>query len=264
MVERAGPAHHAGMDAPPLFPPATWWLVAAVFALAGAVKGVAGLGLPTLAMALLSLWWPPAAAASLMLLPALLTNLAQCVGPHARTLARRLAPMWLGMVAGTLACPWDGLGASGRGTSFALGVVLAGHGVVGLLGLMLPAPGRHAGAWGAAAGAAGGLLSASTGVFVVPMVAYLQAPRLERDALVQALGLSFMVATLALAWRLRTAGVDVGGRHAAPVLAVALASAFAGLAVGARLRGRLSPTAFRRALNAVFTVLGVLMAVRAL
>ena len=42
----------------------TLW-VAAVFALAGGVKGITGMGLPTVAMSLLGLWMPPAQAAAL-------------------------------------------------------------------------------------------------------------------------------------------------------------------------------------------------------
>ena len=49
------------------------------------------------------------------------------------------------------------------------------------------------------AGAATGVVTAATGVFVIPAVPYLQALDLGREDLVQALGLSFTVSTLALA-----------------------------------------------------------------
>ena len=47
-------------------------------------------------------------------------------------------------------------------------------------------------------GAATGAITAATGVFVVPAVPYLQTLGLQRDALVQAMGLCFTVSTLAL------------------------------------------------------------------
>ncbi|MEG0202205.1 MAG: sulfite exporter TauE/SafE family protein, partial [Comamonas sp.] len=58
---------------------ATWMAAAAVavFALAGLVKGVVGLGLPTVSMALLALFMPPAQAAALLLLPSLVSNVMQ-------------------------------------------------------------------------------------------------------------------------------------------------------------------------------------------
>ncbi|MBF3247578.1 sulfite exporter TauE/SafE family protein, partial [Pseudomonas aeruginosa] len=48
-------------------------------------------------------------------------------------------------------------------------------------------------------GLATGALTAVTGVFVIPAVPYLGALGLQRDELVQALGLSFSASTLALA-----------------------------------------------------------------
>lgn len=249
------------MDSLPQFPAATWPAIAAVFLLAGVVKGVSGMGLPTLAMALLSLSWPAASSAALMLLPALLTNIAQCVGPHTGALARRLAPLWFGMIVGTLGCPWTGLG--GPTAQVSLGAVLVVYAAFGLWRPRLPDPGRHAAWLGAAAGVLGGLLNASTGVFVMPMVPYLQALRLERDAMVQALGLSFTVASLSLAGRLGLGGA-IPGAGDLPAVAVALAAAFIGMAAGARGRRLLAPPAFQRVLMAVFGALGLLMLGRAL
>lgn len=230
--------------------------VAASFVLAGFVKGVSGMGLPTLAMALLSLQLPAAQAAALMLAPALLTNVAQCLGPHGPALARRLWPLWLGLVLGTLFAPVPGLG-SGLARR-ALGVVLVGYGLFGLAGPVLPMPGRQAGWLGLLAGGMGGALSAATGVFVLPLVPYLQALRLPRAALIQALGVSFTLASLALAARLGT------GMRAPPSLAavaVALGAAWGGMSLGARWRERLPAPLFRRALHAVFVLLGLLMLV---
>ncbi|NDG48112.1 MAG: sulfite exporter TauE/SafE family protein, partial [Rhodospirillales bacterium] len=52
-----------------------------IFTLAGLVKGVVGLGLPTIAMGLLGLWLPPLQAASLLLVPSIVTNIVQMAGP---------------------------------------------------------------------------------------------------------------------------------------------------------------------------------------
>lgn len=55
--------------------------VVVVFVLAGGVKGVTGMGLPTVAVSLLGLWLAPAQATALLLAPSLATNVAQCRGP---------------------------------------------------------------------------------------------------------------------------------------------------------------------------------------
>lgn len=232
--------------------------VAVSFVLAGVVKGVSGMGLPTLAMALLSLQLPSATAAALMLGPALLTNVAQCFGRHGAALLRRLWPMWLALVLATLFAPVPGL-ASGAARAV-LGAVLVAYGLFGLARPRLPAPGRHAGWLGGLAGAVGGALSAATGVFVMPLVPYLQALALSRAALIQALGISFTLASLALAVRL--GGLDTAAPPQAPALAVALVAAVAGMGLGARWRQRLPAAQFQRALHAVFLVLGLLMLAR--
>ncbi|MFL5331975.1 MAG: TSUP family transporter, partial [Geminicoccaceae bacterium] len=74
------------------------------FLLAGFVKGVIGLGLPTVAMGLLSTVMAPAQAASLLIVPSFITNVWQlATGPRFAVLARRLWLMMAGVVVGTLA-----------------------------------------------------------------------------------------------------------------------------------------------------------------
>lgn len=216
---------------------------AAIFLLAGFAKGVVGLGLPTIAMGLLGLMMPPAQAASLLVVPSLATNVWQmAAGPGLAPLLRRLWPMMLGIGIGT----WAGAGlltSAGDRATTALGTVLVLYAVIGLTPVRFAVPDR-AQAWLAPlVGAATGLVTAATGVFVVPAVPYLQALAMEKDELVQALGLSFTVSTLTLAASLTHDGVlDLslaGGSLAA------LAPALAGMALGQRVRDRVRPETFR-------------------
>ena len=234
-----------------------------VFLAAGAVKGVSGMGLPTFSMALLGLVMPPATAASLMVLPSLATNVAQCAGPHWRPLARRLWPMWIALALATVFTPLPDLGTSGPGARIALGGVLIAYGLWGLARPALPDAGNHIVLAGSIAGALSGLVAASTGVFVMPMVPCLQSLRLAKDELIQALGLSFMIATLALAIRLGHTGIALDSVDLT-ALVLATAAAFLGLALGNAMRSRLQPAAFQRALYLVFSVLGLVMVGRAL
>ena len=78
-------------------------IVVAVFVLAGVVKGVIGLGLPTIAMGLLSALMTPNQAAAILIVPALLTNVWQMWdGPALKVLLRRLWPMLGCALLGTL------------------------------------------------------------------------------------------------------------------------------------------------------------------
>jgi uncharacterized membrane protein YfcA len=238
-----------GMDSFALLP-----ALAAVFFAAGLVKGISGMGLPTVAMSLLGLLMPTAAAAALTTLPALATNAAQCLGPHGRLLLRLLWPAWLGLALATLLAPGLDDAALAQAAPRLLGTVLLAYGAWGLWRPQLPALHGHRRAIGALAGVATGCVTAATGVFVLPLVPYLQMLRLERAALVQALGLSFTVATLALALRLHAGGLSVAAQAATPL---ALAAAFGGLAAGRLVRDRLSGPAFQRALSLVFIGLGL-------
>jgi uncharacterized membrane protein YfcA len=224
---------------------------AAVFLLAGLVKGVVGLGLPTVAMGLLALFLAPAEAAALLLLPSLVTNFVQVgVAPGLAALLRLMGPLLLGTTAGTLAgfALWGGVG--GRGAEAALGVALLAYAGLGLTGWRPRLP-RGA---GGVAGAATGLVTAATGVFILPAVPWLQSQGLAKDALVRAMGIAFTVSTLAL-------GVGLAGIGRLPVVAVggsalALGPALAGLWLGGLLRGRLSEAGFRRALFLGLAALG--------
>ena len=237
-------------------------LIGFVFLAAGVVKGVSGMGLPTFSMALLGLFMPPAMAATLMVLPSLATNVTQCIGPHASALARRLWPMWLGLIAGTIFSPLQGLGASGEGARTLLGTVLIAYGLWGLMKPALPGLRGHAILAGGLAGALSGLLAASTGVFVMPLVPYLQTLRLEKEELIQALGLTFMIATVSLAIRLGHTGIAMSSVDIAD-LGIAIATAFLGLYIGTALRNRMQPVLFQRALYTVFALLGTVMVMKA-
>ncbi len=76
-------------------------LIAAAFLLAGFVKGVIGLGLPTVSMGLLAVTMPPAQALAIVIVPAIVTNIWQTfVGPYLRDIIRRLWPLMIGTVVG--------------------------------------------------------------------------------------------------------------------------------------------------------------------
>ena len=234
--------------------------VGAVFALAGVVKGVIGLGLPTIAMGLLAIVMPPVHAAAVLLVPSFVTNLWQMMaGPALGTVVRRLWPMMLAVCLGT----WAGLGlmtgVTAKFGTLLLGVALALYAVAGLAELRLTAPKAWEPILSPVVGAITGLITAATGVFVIPAVPYLQAIGFEKEELVQALGLSFTVSTLALAVNVALeGGLEVA---AAGESALALVAACAGMWFGQAIRQRLSPALFRKWFFAGLLLLGVYLAV---
>lgn len=220
--------------------------IGGVFVLAGFVKGVVGLGLPTVAVGMLGLVMPPVQAAALLVAPSMVTNVVQLwSGPRLGALLARLWPMMIGIVIGTLVCGALAPPSAMAKATAALGVVLALYAVAGLSAWHPAVPAAHERWLGALAGLTTGAITAVTGVFVIPAVPYLQGLGLARDELVQALGLSFTVSTVALAISLALGGVF---GHA-PVIGAslaALAPALAGMWIGQRLRDRIPPARFRQ------------------
>ncbi|AMD47348.1 hypothetical protein BTL50_07360 [Bordetella holmesii] len=230
--------------------------VLAVFLLAGFVKGCIGLGMPTVAVGLLSMTMPATQAAALLVVPAVITNVWQMAsGGHFRVLLRQLAPLLITICLGTALGVWLFRNVSETGASSLLGAALLCYAAVGLSPLALRVPPRHEGWLGALCGAVTGLITAVTGVFVLPAVPYLQALGMGRNLLVQAMGISFVVSTLAMAGGLVYAGAlgpaELGGS------AVALVPAMLGMWGGQKLRERISEKAFKRGFFVALALLGV-------
>lgn len=230
-----------------------------IFTLAGTVKGAIGLGLPTVSMGLLSLMMPPGQAAALLLLPSLITNLWQLLcGPMLGALCRRLWPMMLCVTLGTLLSAGALTASDGRLAPLALGVCLIGYALLGFTrfnGRISATAEPWLGPWlGPLCGLVTGVLTGATGVFVIPAVPYLNALGLARDDLVQALGLSFTVSTLALAaglaWHQALPGALLGGSL------LALLPALGGMWLGGIVRRHCSPLIFRRCFFSGLLVLG--------
>jgi uncharacterized membrane protein YfcA len=215
------------------------------FLLAGLVKGVIGMGLPTIAVGLLAKVMAPAQAAALLIIPSFVTNVWQLVaGPSCLSLLRRLWPMMVGIGAGT----WAGSGllsqdAGGR-ASVTFGATLVAYAILGLTRIKLEVPRAWEPWLSLPIGAVTGVVTTATGVLVIPAVPYLGALGLEKDDLVQALGLSFTVSTMALAGSLFFEGVFHESLAGTSLLA--LAPALIGMFVGQRLRNRVKPATFRR------------------
>jgi uncharacterized membrane protein YfcA len=99
-------------------------------------------------------------------------------------------------------------------------------------------------------------------VFVIPAVPYLQALGLEKEDLVQALGLSFTVSTFALAAGLASRGAFHPGAVGASLLCTV--PALLGMALGQLIRTRVNPATFRLIFLIGLLVLGTDLSVRSI
>jgi uncharacterized membrane protein YfcA len=218
------------------------------FLLAGFVKGVIGMGLPTITVGVLSLVLSPAEAVVLMLVPALVTNVWQgLAGPHLMMILRRLWPTLVGLCVGTWLAGVVGLAlltpeTASRGR-VVLGSTLIVYAMLGLANIHFRLRDGTEPWLGPIVGVATGILSAATGVYMIPAIPYYQAIGLEKDALVQTQGVSYTVSTVALAVLLF--GNGVLHTNNATLSTVAVLPAILGMVLGQHIRARVRPEVFR-------------------
>jgi uncharacterized membrane protein YfcA len=233
--------------------------IAAVFMLAGFVKGVVGLGLPTVSMGLLAVSMPPAQALAIVIVPAIVTNIRQTfAGPYLRDILRRLWPLLLGTAIGARLNAGMLTGPYARYGTIFLGILLVIYAAVGLRKFVIRVTARHEKWVGGIVGLITGAISAATGVQVIPSMPFMQAIGMEKDELVQALGVFFTVATIALAFNLSSAGL-LDQSTLLPG-AIAMVCSFAGMASGQAVRSRMQGEVFRRWFLIAMILLGVYLA----
>jgi uncharacterized membrane protein YfcA len=231
-------------------------LVLAIFLLAGAVKGVVGLGLPTVSLAALSIVVELPVAVMLMVIPSAITNLWQALdGPHFVELMRRF---WLMLLASAIGV-WFAYGllliTNPKAMTGVLGITLCAYAAVSLPGRRLVPRVTREPIVSPMIGLTTGALAGATGSLVMPMVPYLQALELERDTLVQMMGISFTVSTVAIGVAILDHGT-YDGEQALLSLA-ALVPAVVGMKLGQKLRRRFSEAMFRRCLFIGLLVIGI-------
>ncbi|MEM1049499.1 MAG: sulfite exporter TauE/SafE family protein [Pseudomonadota bacterium] len=237
-------------------------LVLATFLFGGISKGLIGLGLPVVVLALLAAPLGVPTALALMVVPAVLTNIWQALdGGALFALLRRLWSFFLAAICGVTLGGFVLAGASEALLLALLGGVLTVYAGFGLLSPPLPEPGRHEVWMAPSAALAGGVMFGMVGNFIVPGVLYLQAIRLGRDGLVQALGMTFIVISSTLGVSLTSHSVltpDI-----ALVGALCVPSTLLGMVIGRRIRRHVSEETFRRLFLVGLLLTGIYNLVRA-
>ena len=236
--------------------------IAATFLLAGAVKGVIGLGLPTVSLGLLTVALDLTTAMALLIIPSFITNVWQAmVGGNGRAILTRVWPFLLMATVSV----WFGAIALTRLDLSLLSALLGGllvvYAVLNLAGVRLSVPAQREVWVGPLFGTINGIFTGMTGSFVVPGVMFLQAIGLSRDMLVQAMGMLFTVSTVALALALQNN--DILTTQLTLVSTAAVLPAAVGMIAGQCIRHRLSEDRFRQIFFIGILMLGAYIIVNA-
>ena len=230
-------------------------IILITFVIAGTVKGIIGLGLPSVSLGILTLAFDLPTAMALMVAPSLVTNIWQaCTGGHGKALLLRLWPFFaLATVmvgVGGLLFPHVDL----QILSGLLGILLVAYSAASLSGFKLKPDARHGLPGQLVCGAVNGLLTGLTGSFVVPGVMYLQAIELHRDALIQAMGILFTVSTLALALTLQSNAILTAELSVQSMLGIP--TAIGGMMLGQKIRRSITEATFRKVFFYAILILG--------
>lgn len=244
----------------------TLWEVAfaaTVFLIAGSAKGLLGIGLPTIAISLMSQVLDPRLAVTLTLGPLLLTNLQQAVrsGHILRTL-RRYAPYWVTLA---VVITLSALYAQDLSTRALLWVMGIGVILFTLAQLLIHPPRLpehlHHPAQ-IAAGTVSGIMGGVTAIWGPPVLMYLIAARVDKDEFVRATGVLLTMGAIPLTASYAWQGIFVGDK--ALVSLALVIPAMLGFALGERFRARLNPQRFQKAVLWMFLILGLNLVRRAL
>ncbi|QPC41868.1 sulfite exporter TauE/SafE family protein [Kaustia mangrovi] len=238
-------------------------VVALAYLAAGFVKGASGLGFSTTCLPILVLALGLKDALALVIIPSVVANIFLILSSgHLKETARRFWPLYAaqipGIVAGLALLAWI----DGAVATVVLGLVLGAYAAVALAQpefRLAPGPERLL---RAPVGFATAVINGLTGSQVMPVVPYMLALRLDPKRFVQAVNLSFTLSSLVMAVGLSRIGLF--GEHELAVSVAGLVPSYAGIWIGGRMRGRLSPDQFRRFVLTVLGVLGLVLVLRSL
>lgn len=218
----------------------------AVFLLAGTVKGLVGLGLPTITIALTSLVLPLTEAIALIALPTIFTNVWQAaIGGRFWVILRRQGPLIVPLMIALYLTMWL-VGQKGPNWAFlVLAAVLIVYSGLGLLRIRLHIHADLEKPLAPVIGVVSGFVAGLVGVPIIPLMPYLQGLDIKPSELVQTLGVVLCATSLTLTVSLLNFGLLDGPR--AVVSAAAVVPALAGMWVGQQIRRRLSVEQFRLA-----------------
>ena len=235
---------------------------AASLAVAGVVKGVTGIGIPMVSIALLSLVISVPQAVALLPVPILVANTWQAFrGGRFRSSLQRfrllILALAVGMVIGAILLKH----VDDRVLQAIIGVAVMVFSITSLSTPTLQVPAGLERPLGTAAGAVGGVLGGISSLFGPPILMFLVSLKLPKDEFVAVVGAIYLLGGVFLLAAL--AGVRVLGGQELLLSALAAPPLLAGMAIGQRLRERISQETFRKGLLITVMMIGVSLLARA-
>lgn len=233
------------------------------FLVAGTVKGTLGIGLPLVAVPLLATVLDLPTAVALMVVPVLTSNIIQALqGKRKIETLRRFFPLLLTLVPGAIIAAQFLSSVDLRTGSLVLGIIVVLFSLSQLVRVQFEINKRQERYLNPAVGLVAGFLGGLSNLFGPPLIMYLVALKLEKDAFVTTIGLLFVVASATLYTTLAAVGVLTFDNAVGSL--VAAIPVMAGVFIGTRLRSRIPQKTFERVLMVVLILVGLNLIRRAL
>jgi len=231
-------------------------ITTATFLIAGTIKGIAGIGMPTIALGLMTLALDPRTAITVILFPLIVSNAWQfyragdmwaAIKRYRYFLATMMTLIFISAVFSA--------GASDRLIYGVLGTVILIFVAVNVLGTPPELPERHVERAQLILGGLTGLFGGLAAVYAPGVAIYLSMRRVDKDEMVRATGLMVFAGSLPLLAGYLTQNL-LTPRLSLISLAMVIPTLL-GFQVGERIRAHLSQEKFRGVFFVVFFILGL-------
>ena len=246
-----------------MFDPTILLVASVAFLLAGAIKGAAGMGLPTAAIAGMTLVLDPRVAIAIILFPMLVLNAWQWIGAgDLLRSARQYAPFSLVLFTCVTLTAFFAKDVKDQYLMLILGGVIILFVVVSWSGKLPSLPRKHDLTAQVVFGLFSGVIGGMTSAWAAPLGMYLNMCDAPKDEFVRASGFMIVVGSLPLCLSYVTLGF-LSGPLALTSL-IMIIPAMIGFGLGAMIRRRLSQQIFRNVVLIVFLVLALNLIRRAI
>ncbi len=243
--------------------PILYLYFALVFCLAGTVKGLLGMGLPLVAIALMSIAVEPKAAVPLVLVSGLVLNLVQFLQMGGvREIARRYTMLALAAAVSV----WGGtellFAVDQRIIEVLLGLIVCGYVAINITRIPPALPRVWEARLAIPVGLLLGVLQGATGSLAAPLAAWWQALGLKKDEFVQASG--YVLFIIVVPWAVSLVAKGAVTWEVAATSAGLLVPAGLGMVVGSRVRARVPEERYRNLILALLFLAGLGLLVKGL
>ncbi len=227
-------------------------------ATAGLVKGTTGIGYSTTALPIVALSIGLDRAMPLVILPSISSNLSVMItAGEFRSMLVRFRWLYAALLPGLVAGLYLLTRVDTHNAARVLGLVILAYAAYALGRPALAIPHHRERHLNAPVGFLNGLVNGMTGSQIMPVVPYALSLNLSPDAILQLTNVAFTLSSLVMLVGLNQIGFLDG-----PVLLLSLGGvpiALLGVAVGTRLRAKLRPQVFRKAVLLLLSALAFLL-----